>query len=141
MILTMAQAAYKPSPRPISLLVVDDHSAEVDMLCRWLSNQPNIELVGRCRCGAEALSLLKFSAPDLILLDVFAPGSEGPTMAARVRAASPQTKIMLMSAFALQAHPRFLGNDFDVFLRKDDLLAEFSQLLDRWCGQGGADGG
>ncbi len=67
-------------------------------------------------------------------MDVFMPGLDGPQTASKIRAISPTTKILLTSVFALQTHPRYLGRDFDAFVRKDDLMSEFSSLVGEWFG-------
>ena len=60
-----------PSPKPIRVLLVDDHRSILWGLERLIeSEQPRMEIVGKATCTAEALDLAGVSRPDVILLDL-----------------------------------------------------------------------
>jgi two-component system LytT family response regulator len=55
---------------PIRALVVDDGPAGRDCLRAVLSVRPNIDVVGECQNGNEAICCIRKHQPDLVLLDV-----------------------------------------------------------------------
>jgi DNA-binding NarL/FixJ family response regulator len=56
------------------------------------------ELVGTAGSGEEAVALARTTRPDLVLLDLRMPGIGGSEAGSQIGAASPQTKIVLMTA-------------------------------------------
>jgi DNA-binding NarL/FixJ family response regulator len=55
--------------QPIRLLLLDDHILFREGLSRLLASEPDFEMAGHCGTAAEALSLLRRSPVDVILLD------------------------------------------------------------------------
>ena len=51
----------------------------------------------------EALRLVKAEAPDIVLLDIRMPGTDGMTLLQEVRTISPGTKVMMVSAYLNRA--------------------------------------
>src|SRR5215471_4425212 len=54
-------------------LIVDDESAERQHLHELLAGRPEIELLGECADGHEALAAIQEKSPDLLLLDIKMP--------------------------------------------------------------------
>ena len=63
--------------RPLRLLIVDDEPAARRRLRRMLGGEPDIEVVGECGSGAEAVAQIRTLMPDLVLLDVQMPDGDG----------------------------------------------------------------
>jgi two-component system, LytTR family, response regulator len=63
--------------RPLRLLVVDDEPLARRRLRRMLAGEPDVEFVGECGTGAEAIERIRTCAPELVLLDVQMPGGDG----------------------------------------------------------------
>jgi len=64
-------------PRPIRTLVVDDEALAREKIRAFAESDPEIEIVGECSNGAEAVVAVRELAPDLILLDVQMPEQGG----------------------------------------------------------------
>ena len=64
------------------------------------------ELVGTAGSGEEAIELASSTRPDLVLLDVRMPGIGGLEAGSQIGEASPQTKIVLMTADSGRSHGR-----------------------------------
>jgi CheY-like chemotaxis protein len=77
-----------PTARPRCILVIDDDAATVALYRRYLERQGYV-VVGS-RTPEDAQALLAESAPDLILLDVVMPDTDGWTVLQRLKA-SPET--------------------------------------------------
>ena len=57
----------------IRALVVDDEPLAREMIREMLATDPEVEVVGECGNGREAIEAIKTSTPDLVFLDVQMP--------------------------------------------------------------------
>jgi PAS domain S-box-containing protein len=82
-----------------SIVLVDD-AADLRKLVRTrISLSRRLEVVGEGCDGREAVELVSQHRPDLLLLDVSMPGTDGLQALPAVRAASPDTTIVMYSGF------------------------------------------
>jgi DNA-binding NarL/FixJ family response regulator len=81
----------------ITCLVADDHPAVVDSLTRVLGGA-GVEIVATARSGREALAALEAQRPQVALLDVRLPDTDGVALAREVRTLSPGTAVVLYTA-------------------------------------------
>src|SRR5882672_12045894 len=58
-------------------LIIDDEKLARDLLREYLESFPEIEIVGECAKGTEAIEQIDKLKPDLIFLDVQMPGMTG----------------------------------------------------------------
>ena len=75
------------------ILVVDDEQAINKLVCSYLSKE-NFKPLPAYN-GEEALSILKKENPDLIILDVMLPDTEGPALSLEIRKHSNAPIIVL----------------------------------------------
>jgi two-component system, LytTR family, response regulator len=61
----------------IRTLIVDDETSARERLRALLEKERDIELIGECENGAEALFALRQHKPDLVLLDIQMPELDG----------------------------------------------------------------
>lgn len=61
----------------IRTLIVDDEDGARRRLRSLLDDEADVEVVGECRDGEEALEAVLAKAPDLVFLDVRMPGLDG----------------------------------------------------------------
>jgi DNA-binding response OmpR family regulator len=76
-----------------TVLVVDDEPTLRDVVVRYLEREGYLALVAGD--GEEAESILRNEAPDLVILDVMLPGTDGLELCRRIRARSSLPVIML----------------------------------------------
>jgi DNA-binding NarL/FixJ family response regulator len=79
------------------ILIVDDHPVTRDGLRAALATAEDIEVVGEASTGEEALELLSEARPDVIFMDVRMPGMGGIEATRAIRAAIPETKVVLFT--------------------------------------------
>jgi two-component system invasion response regulator UvrY len=79
-------------------LVVDDHTIVRTCIAKILSGTPNIRVVGEAKSGEEAISLLKHSNPNLILMDLKMPGMGGIEACKQIIAISPDVNIVILTS-------------------------------------------
>jgi DNA-binding NtrC family response regulator len=80
---------------PKKVLIVDDESALVQLLGRTL-RKDGYE-VSDADTAAKALEMTQSSAPDLVLLDLNLPDSNGLVVLSRILRAHPATQIVMMT--------------------------------------------
>ncbi len=65
------------SPQRIRVLVVDDEQLARTNLVVLLRSDPEIEIIGECASGMEALAEIRRAKPDLVFLDIQMPECDG----------------------------------------------------------------
>jgi two-component system LytT family response regulator len=63
--------------RKIQALIVDDERLARKRIRSLLKNERDVEVVGECADGAEALAAIRKQSPDLVFLDVQMPEMDG----------------------------------------------------------------
>lgn len=80
----------------IRVLLVDDHPVVRQGLRALLSTQEGIEVVGEAEDGASALELARLLQPELVLLDIALPDTNGYDVAQQL--AGGPSKVILTSS-------------------------------------------
>jgi DNA-binding NarL/FixJ family response regulator len=84
---------------PVRLLIADDHEVVRAGLRTLLSELRDIEIVGEATEGTEVVRLARRHRPDVILLDVRMPGSDGLAVLLSMRAELPEIPVVMFSAY------------------------------------------
>lgn len=61
----------------IPIVIADDHAVLRESLTALLQSQPDFEVVGAAANGEEAVRLVQQNAPQVLVLDLAMPGSDG----------------------------------------------------------------
>ena len=85
--------------RPIRVLIVDDHPMVREGLRSMLS-VPEIAVVGDAATADEALQRAAEFRPDVVMLDVQLAADDGLTVLKRLKAARPQTSVLIVTMHA-----------------------------------------
>lgn len=65
----------------IRTLVVDDEPVARARIRALLRDEPDVDVVGECESGPEALAAIEHAAPDLVFLDIQMPQMDGLALA------------------------------------------------------------
>jgi DNA-binding NarL/FixJ family response regulator len=80
---------------PIRIVVADDHQVVRSGFAALLGTQPDFTVVGTASDGAEAVRISRKLRPDVVLMDVRMPGTDGShrtrRRAARASLSSPHS--------------------------------------------------
>jgi len=64
-------------PRPIRVLIVDDETLGRERIRQLLGDHLDVEVVGECENGLQAVDAIEQTSPDLVFLDVQMPELDG----------------------------------------------------------------
>lgn len=87
----------------IRVLIVDDHAIVRTGLAQLLDTTDDLELAGATGDGDEAVSLAAELKPDVVLMDLSMPGTDGVTATARIVAQDPAAHVLVLTSFSDQA--------------------------------------
>jgi two-component system NarL family response regulator len=94
-------------PKPIRILIADDHAVVRDGLAAILGMQPDMKVVGEANDGEEACTLFEKHAPDVMLLDLRMPKMDGLEVVRRIHSQQPGARIVMVTTY---------DSDEDIFL-------------------------
>ena len=84
----------------ISVLIADDQELIRDGLASILHSQPGIEVVATAADGAEAVRAARELRPDITLMDVRMPGTDGLEATRQLLAEeTPPTRVVVLTTF------------------------------------------
>ncbi|MER5847201.1 response regulator transcription factor [Streptomyces sp. NPDC002012] len=89
------------------IVVVDDHEVVRAGFAGLLDTQADFTVVGTASDGAEAVRVCAEQRPDVVLMDVRMPGTDGIDATAQIRAAAPDgggPRILILTTFDLDEH-------------------------------------
>ena len=126
--MTTADAA---TGRRLRVLVVDDHEVVHWGFRVLLGEQAWVERCLTARTGAQALALLPVLAPHVALVDLFLSGESGAEVCAQIRAASPATRVLLISGAGRMSPAAARAAGAAGFVSKDLGAAEVAAAVRR----------
>ena len=91
----------------LRVLIVDDERLARDKIRGYLAGEPDVEIVGECKSGGEAVAAIRARRPDVVFLDVQMPGGGGFDVLADVGAAA-------MAVIFVTAHDEYAVQAFEV---------------------------
>jgi two-component system response regulator DevR len=86
-------------PRPLRLLVVDDHEVVREGLVALLARRDEFQVVAQAGSAAEALNEARRHQPDLVVMDVRLPDGSGIEACRDIRAELPATRVVMLTSY------------------------------------------
>jgi DNA-binding NarL/FixJ family response regulator len=109
----------------LSVYICDNSGALRDLMRFALENDDRITVVGEAEDAITCVHELPEARPDVLLLDLRMPGITGLEAIPRIRAASPDTKIVVYSQYIDERKEVELAEaGVEAWLRKDEDLSE-----------------
>jgi DNA-binding NarL/FixJ family response regulator len=84
---------------PIRVAIVDDQTLIREGLAALLALSPDLQVVGQAADGQAAIQLAATLTPDVILMDVRMPGTNGVAATREICRRFPSTRIIVLTTF------------------------------------------
>lgn len=84
---------------PIRVLITDDHAIVRKGICALLATEPDIEVAGEAGDGQDAISKAHSLRPDVILMDLVMPGTDGLKAIRHIVNHQPEIRILVLTSF------------------------------------------
>ena len=98
-------------PRPITLLIADDHPLILAGLAALVRLEPALALVGEAADAVTAVEQYLRLRPDVMLVDLNMPGGGGVEAIRKIRALVPDARIVILTTYD--------GDDFQINIPRD----------------------
>lgn len=93
-----------PFSRPIRVLLVDDQTLVRMGFRMVLDAQDGVEVVGEGSDGRIGIDMCRTLAPDVVLMDVRMPDTDGITATRRIVEECPQSRVIVLTTFDLDEY-------------------------------------
>ena len=104
----------------IRVVLVDDQALFRAGIRMVIDSQPDLEVVGEAADGADALDVVRATAPDVVLMDIRMPVMDGLTATAELLRDANPPRIVMLTTFDLdEAAARAIRQGASGFLLKD----------------------
>ena len=113
----------------MDILICDDEPLAVERLSR-LVTQMGHQVIATAAYGQEAIEMVQFYQPDVVLLDIQMPEMDGLTCAQYLRQLEPSPAIVFCTAYDQHALDAFKSHA-EGYLLKPIMQQELQQVLDQ----------
>ncbi len=120
----------RQSNSPINIVVVDDHGIVRDGVRALLDGHFHMKVIGAVANGKDAISTAEHLRPHVVVMDLVLPELSGIDATARILAALPLTRIVILSACDTSEHVfRALRAGARGYVLKEGASAELVQAV------------
>ncbi|WP_353951230.1 response regulator transcription factor [Knoellia sp. S7-12] len=83
---------------PIRVVVVDDHELLRDTIRDLLLGMQDMEWVGEAADGDDAVALVEATRPDVVLMDLSMPGTDGLSATRLIVRSCPSARVLVLTS-------------------------------------------
>jgi DNA-binding NarL/FixJ family response regulator len=113
------------------VLIADDHDIVRKGISSILQSRADIQICGEATNGEEAVSKAQHLKPDLLILDISLPDSNGLEVATAIKKLFPEVPILLLSAYGgKQLSDEVMRRGFQGFISKNDAATTLLGAVD-----------
>lgn len=115
----------------IRILIVDDHPLVGEGVSTMIGSSGYLSVIGICKTGAAALEQIREQEPDVVLLDINLPDTDGMVLCKTIRGFNKTTRIIgLTSTNEAGIISSFLANGGNGYLLKNMEREELVKAID-----------
>ncbi len=85
----------------IEVLIVDDDTLVRAGLRMMIETQDDLQVVGEADNGEDAVTLARELSPDIVLMDIRMPGTDGLEATGRITSANDDVRVVILTTFEL----------------------------------------
>ena len=111
------------SDRPITIGIVDGNDLHRGILHESLDLLPNLKVVAEAKNGAEAIAMVEYVHPDIVLMDTNMPVMDGIEATRIIRSKFSDTNVIILTLYG------------DRTLSDNAREVGACQFLNKYCGQ------
>jgi len=120
-----------PEQKRTRVLLADDHPVIRHGIAACLAHHANLEVVGEAGDGKETLRKAKELSPDIILMDIDMPHTNGLAVTEMLRKELPQIKVLILSMSGSGTFvPRILQSGARGYIPKDAPTEELVKAIE-----------
>jgi two-component system, NarL family, nitrate/nitrite response regulator NarL len=117
-------------PKPVRVLIADDHRLFVEALEAILASDERIEVVGHAGDGSEAVELARALGPDVVLMDVSMPVLDGFEATREIRADTEGVRVLMLTGSNSRADvDRSRDAGASGYVTKDRIASELVEAI------------
>jgi two-component system, LytTR family, response regulator len=124
----------------LRVMIVDDEAPARSLLREYLAASPEVELLGECANGFEAVKAISEQRPDLVFLDIQMPRLDGFEV---LELLDPVPGVIFCTAYDEHALRAFEVHAVDYLLKpfsRERFAEALAHARARWAASGGAGG-
>lgn len=115
-------------PENIRVFLCDEHALFRQGVRKLLELEPDITVTGEAKDGQEMLERLKKAAPDVVLMGIATPNTDGIAAISKARKTFPRLKVVILAAYEDEAYIfKAIKSGVMGYLLKD---ASFDELME-----------
>src|SRR5215467_4887368 len=120
-----------PELKRTRVLLADDHPVIRHGIAACLNNHEQLEIIGEASDGKETLRKAKELSPDIILMDIDMPHTNGLAVTETLRKELPQIKVLILSmSNSATFVPRILQSGARGYIAKDAPTEELVKAIE-----------
>lgn len=114
----------------IRVLVVDDHELVRSGITRMLADDPDIDVIGQCSSGEDAIEFVRKARPDIVLMDIRMPGIGGLEATRRILRIDDTIRVIVVTACADDPYPaRVMQSGATAYITKGADIREMVRAI------------
>jgi len=114
----------------VRTLIVDDNATFRRRVKEFLASEPDIEVIGEAADGQEAILKARALHPDLVLMDVRMPGTNGLDATRQLKEEMPELRVIILTIYELQEYREAaLASGANGYVVKKSLIEELVPVI------------
>jgi DNA-binding NarL/FixJ family response regulator len=115
----------------IRVLIADDHVLVREGLRKLLELDPGIEVITEVGDGQGAINIARKAKPDIVLMDVKMPGTDGITATRIIKKERPITKVIALTIYEDEEVVEMVRAGVSAYVLKDIAGSELTNTIHR----------